>query len=127
MTVNVIKRPSGKDAYVLELSPLCDSNDEIDKNFKGAIGFVIDPSQGRRIDTHGIQQVYGLTKTEAIVCKLLAEGYSTQDMADLRNVSLETIRSQIKTILEKTATNSRIELVRLALTVNPPIENRQLQ
>ena len=122
MTVNVFKRPSGKDPYVLELSPLCDPNNDIDTNFRGAIGFVIDPSQGRRIDTRGIQQIYGLTKTEAIVCKLLAEGHSTQDMADLRNVSLETIRSQIKTIMEKTSTNSRIDLVRLALTVNPPVD-----
>ena len=122
MTVNAIKRPSGKDPFILELSPLCDPNNDIDTNFKGAIGFIIDPSHGRRIDTRGIQKIYGLTKTEAIVCKLLAEGHSTQDMADLRNVSLETIRSQIKTILEKTSSRSRIDLVRLALTVNPPIE-----
>jgi DNA-binding CsgD family transcriptional regulator len=58
--------------------------------------------------------IYGLTAAEAVVCTLLCDdAHSPQRCADIRQVSVETIRSQIKTIYIKTGVNRLNELVRL--------------
>ncbi len=56
------------------------------------------------------------------VCRLLVEGCETQTIADMRNVTAETVRTQVKSILAKTRTSKRSDVVRLALTVNLPVD-----
>jgi DNA-binding CsgD family transcriptional regulator len=53
---------------------------------------------------------------------LIAEGLGTGDIADTQNLTRETVRTYVKRILEKTGTKNRAQLVRLALTVNLPID-----
>jgi len=58
--------------------------------------------------------IYGLTAAEAAVCTLLCDdGHSPQVCAEVRQVSIETIRSQIKSIHIKTGVTRLPELVRL--------------
>lgn len=58
--------------------------------------------------------IYGLTAAEAAVCTLLCDdGHSPQVCADMRQVSVETIRSQIKSIYIKMGVTRLPELVRL--------------
>ena len=84
--------------------------------------FVIDPMHSAVVSTAGMREIYNLTKAESEVCRLIAQGRGTQEIADLRNVTTETARTYVKRILEKTGTKNRVQLVRLALTVNLPIE-----
>ncbi len=56
------------------------------------------------------------------VCRLLVEGCETQTIADMRNVTAETVRTQVKSILAKTRTSKRSDVVRLALTVNLQVD-----
>ena len=69
-----------------------------------------------------MQTLYGLTGSEAEICKLVAQGQETRDVADERNLTLETTRTYIKQILQKTGAKNRAQLVRLALNVNLPID-----
>lgn len=68
-----------------------------------------------------MQPLYDLTDAESDICKLLAGGIKVDDIAESRNVTSGTVRSQIKTLFDKTNTSSQLDVVRLALKVNLPI------
>ncbi|MCW8922142.1 MAG: LuxR C-terminal-related transcriptional regulator [Gammaproteobacteria bacterium] len=120
-TVMTVTRDSGSEPYLVEVSPIRD-DDEIERQFRGALVFVIDPAKTDVVTTEGMQALYGLTKSESEVCKLVAEGCATEDIADIRNITRETVRNYIKQVLQKTGTSNRSQLVRLALNVNLPID-----
>jgi len=64
-----------------------------------------------------IQQSFGLTIAEAKLVKTLANGcHNLNEAAESLAISIHTARSQIKTIFEKTNTNSQLELIKRILT-----------
>lgn len=120
-----VPRRSTGDSYVLSICPLRDPENSLERYFRGAIIYVIDPANLSMVSTQGIAKLYDLTPAEDAVCALLAKGFATEEIAEVRSVKTETVRSQIKTLLEKTRTNNRIQLIRLALTINLPIDHGQ--
>lgn len=115
------KRSRGS-AWLLDIFPLNDLQGQIDGVFQGAAIFIIDPDRKDVISTHGMEALYGLTPAEGQVSALLAEGMRSEEIADTRNTSPETVRSQIKSLFTKTDSNSQADLVRLALKVNLPVK-----
>jgi DNA-binding CsgD family transcriptional regulator len=69
-----------------------------------------------------MKEIYSLTEAEADVLQLLVAGHDSEAMAEMRQASVETVRTQIKRVLAKTDTHGRPALVRLALSVNPPVD-----
>ena len=69
--------------------------------------------------------LYQLTGAESEICKLIAQGMETNHMAEAKNITGETVRSHVKKILQKTGVNNRSQLVRLALSVNLPIDQAE--
>ena len=116
-----VARRSTNDPYLVEVAPIHDHG-EIETEFKGCIVYVIDPNKTDVVSTAGMQQLYGLTGSESEVCKLVAEGMDTDDVADTRNLTRETVRTYVKQVMQKTGVTSRTQLVRLALNVNLPID-----
>lgn len=116
-----LPRRSGKDSYLVEVSPFRDDG-EIESLFSGCLVFVIDPVKTDVVSTDGMRKIYGLTPSESEVCRMVAEGFETDAIADTRNITRETVRNYIKQILRKTNTRNRSQLVRLALNVNLPID-----
>ena len=53
----------------------------------------------------------GCTSSEHEVARLLADGYSTAEIASLREVTLETVRTQLKRVYHKVGVNSQAKLV----------------
>ena len=51
----------------------------------------------------------------------MVNGAELREVADARHTSLETVRSQLRSIFSKTGVNSQLELVRLAVKATPPI------
>lgn len=121
-TLLALPRLSGGDPFLAEVAPIRDRGVELDGGFTGAMMFVIDPMRTDVVSTEGIQALYNLTGAESDTCRLVAEGLGTDDIADERNLTRETVRTYVKRILEKTGTKNRAQLVRLALTVNLPID-----
>jgi DNA-binding CsgD family transcriptional regulator len=77
--------------------------------------FIADPDQQGHARKEGMQELYGLTSAETELALLLAAGKSLREAAAERSVSLETARSQLKTLFSKTNTRRQSELVRLVL------------
>jgi len=69
----------------------------------------------------GLQALYDLTATEIVVLELLVAGKSNHDIADIRGVSPETVKTQTRSVFAKLAVRNRAELVRRVLAINLPI------
>lgn len=63
--------------------------------------------------TAALRKVFGMTKAEAEVCRMLFVFGDHRAVARERGVSLETVRTQIKRILGKAEVHSMAELMRL--------------
>lgn len=62
-----------------------------------------------------IAELYGLTERELHMAELLMQGKSINEMAELSNVSVNTVRTHVKSIFAKTDTNRQVDFVRLIL------------
>ncbi len=70
---------------------------------------------GRRAAEETFPKGSALTPREHQVLRLMARGYSNQEIADLMGVSLETVRSHVKSILQKLDQPNRTRAVLFAL------------
>ncbi|MCP5410165.1 MAG: helix-turn-helix transcriptional regulator [Chromatiaceae bacterium] len=123
-TLLTVTRGSGRDPYLLEVVPITDIKNDIDKHFRGCILYMIDPAEPRHVSIDGMKEIYRLSDAEVSVCQLLIDGHTNPEMATIRGVSAETIKTQLRSLMNKTGTDNRVHLVRLALSVNLPIDQR---
>jgi len=121
-TVLAVPKRDGGLPWLLEVTPMSSLSGEIDGAFSGAAVFITDPSKKEVISTSGMEALFKLTSAESEVCSMLAKGSKIEEVADTRNVSPQTVRSQVKALFAKTDTTSQLELVRLALKVNLPVK-----
>jgi DNA-binding CsgD family transcriptional regulator len=121
-TVLTARKPGSVDPLGLEISPLRDADRELERGFTGALVKIYDPSfhSVRRIDAFAT--IYGLTDAEMSVARLLVNGAEQGEIADIRGTSPQTVRTQIKAILQKTGCKTRTDLVRRALSAHLPID-----
>lgn len=120
----IVMRVGGRDdgsPVLLEIAPLRDADGEIDQSFRGSIVSIIDPQLHRNASTTGVKALYGLSETEAETIKLVISGLSNPEIAEVRGVSPETVKSQISTAMSKIGVRTRTELVRETLIVDLPI------
>jgi DNA-binding CsgD family transcriptional regulator len=75
-----------------------------------AMVHVQEPAQAVRLDVALVCRAFGLTVAEAQVAEALSCGWSSQDIALRRGVSLETVHTQVKAVLAKTGCGRRAEL-----------------
>lgn len=80
--------------------------------------FVSDPDRPSQISDQYMQQAYALTATECSIMKALLKNKNIGDIAEMRGTTLETARSQLKVIMQKTGTHSQAELSRLLLALD---------
>ena len=82
---------------------------------KGAVLlFLIDPvwhAEAARL----LQRAFGLTDSEIAVTRAFMAGDSLRSIAQSRERSLATVRTQFQSILEKTGATSQIDLMRVAM------------
>lgn len=65
-----------------------------------------------------LKRQFGLTETESEVLISFVDGYSSQDIARQRSRSHATVRTQFQSILSKTGTRSKTELLRTVLSIS---------
>lgn len=112
----------GGEDYLIDVSPLRDTPGELDPQFRGAFISMLDPDDPPPISLNGLAALYGLTSAETKIVHALVLGHSASEIADQRNVTLDTVKSQIKSIYAKTPAGGRADLVRVAMSINLPID-----
>jgi DNA-binding CsgD family transcriptional regulator len=66
-----------------------------------------------------VQSLFDLTPTEARVARGLASGKTVQDIATDGGLSLNTIRTHVRGVLEKTGCNRQVDIVALLTAISP--------
>lgn len=69
-----------------------------------------------------IGDIYGLSPTELRIVSSLLENKSLENYANLANVSMNTVKSQLKSIFDKTNTHKQSELVSLINSLLIPLD-----
>lgn len=117
----LIDRISGGHPFLVDVTPVRDSLGELKQDLAGAMVTIIDPENHQPFQTKRVALAYGLSDAEGDVCRYVVEGRSNQGIADERSVSLDTVKTQVKSIMNKTGTNRRADLIRLVVRTAPPI------
>jgi DNA-binding CsgD family transcriptional regulator/PAS domain-containing protein len=68
------------------------------------------------VEPAALAEIYALTPTEGELLALLVEGLDAREIAGRRGATLETVRTQIKTVMGKVGASRQPELVRKVLT-----------
>ena len=71
-----------------------------------------------------LQELFGLTPAEADVGVLLSQGATLEQIAGRRHVSIATVRSQLRGLMDKTGTKRQGDLVRRLLTLPHGFDGR---
>jgi len=111
----------GVSGYVLKKSAGSDLTAAIRSVFRG--GLVLDPDVAREAmrehdgtaDGGGPDPYETLTDREKQVLKLVADGKSNKEVADLLGISVKTAMSHRERVMEKLDLHSRTELIRFAI------------
>jgi DNA-binding NarL/FixJ family response regulator len=74
-----------------------------------------EPAQGSKGGTRGGSRYDALTDREKQVLKLVAEGKSNKEVAELLDISVKTAMSHREHLMEKLGLHSRTELIKFAL------------
>lgn len=111
-TALLCPRPSGRRPYRLALLPA---------GFDGAAGALlrIDDPDCRAAHSGwqtALQDAYGLSAMEVDLAERLHAEYSLDEIAALRGVTRETLRTQLKSLFHKTGVNRQSALVKLLAT-----------
>ncbi|MGM9482382.1 helix-turn-helix transcriptional regulator [Roseateles sp. NT4] len=103
----------GRTPLVLMLAPLR-LKDEA-RMQGAALLFVFDPEATPSITADTVRQLFGLSKREAELAAALCSGLTLDDLAAERGTSINTVRSQLKSVFNKTGTSRQADLVSLLL------------
>jgi DNA-binding CsgD family transcriptional regulator len=80
---------------------------------------IIDVETAVRPEPSALQELFSLTPAEIRVVSLLVEGQSLEEIAAELGISFETVRSHLRSVFSKTATNRQGELIALVLRSVP--------
>jgi DNA-binding CsgD family transcriptional regulator/PAS domain-containing protein len=122
-SVMAVSRPSGLRAFPLMAAPLLSAGDDTALYDAVAVLFISDLDAHTLPRSEVLRALYALTHAEVELVELLCDGFSLEEAADRRGVTMNTARSQLKQVFVKTRTSRQSELVRLVLAGIAPIRN----
>ena len=99
--------------YVAFVLPLNRAVVAIGRRVPAAVVFVRDPNGEKTISGKRLEILFDLTAAEAKVAMALCDGASLSSCANQNGISIETARSQLKSVFAKTGVHQQSELVAL--------------
>ncbi|WP_240790182.1 cupin domain-containing protein [Roseomonas sp. HF4] len=81
----------------------------------GALVLLHDPETAPRPGTDLLRQAFGLTVAEAAVAVGLLQGATLREIAEQRGVSVNTVRTLMSRLMDKTGTHRQADLIRLLM------------
>lgn len=111
-----IDRPSGGGPWSLLVAPLPRMGWQLTGTNNAVAVVFIHDHRAPASAVNVLGQLYGLTAAEVRLARMLAQGDSLSDIADELGLSKLTLRSQLRSIFNKTGTGRQADLVLLLLT-----------
>ncbi len=104
-------------ALCIELCPIS-SIDELNDQIEGHIIYSLDSAMAVKIDAGMVARAFKLTHAEQEVLDYLSRGLTNSEISARREKSIETVNSQVKSILAKTNSANRTQLLRLVSSIS---------
>jgi DNA-binding CsgD family transcriptional regulator/PAS domain-containing protein len=111
-----ISRPSMRRSYSLFVTPLRAEQSTFGEPAAVAAVFVSDPERKPETSPEVLRRLYGFTPAESRMAARLLEGESVEEAAEDLHVSVNTARTHVKSMFDKTDTHRHRELLRLLLS-----------
>lgn len=110
-------RARGSHGLYVQVTPM-ETKEHPDPLLPGAVRAAVwigtyEPSQ---LSPASLAQLYNLSPSEAELLARLVEGKNLSEIADLRQVSVYTARTQLKAIMSKLGISRQVDLVRLVMS-----------
>jgi DNA-binding CsgD family transcriptional regulator len=107
-----LPRPSGRAALTVLTTPLL-TCDKLSQDERGLVlVFLHDPEETPPLRESDLAAMFGLTPAQAKLAALLAQGLSLEDVAARLGLTLNTVRTRVKQVFERTQTSRQADLVR---------------
>ncbi|MEO0496034.1 MAG: helix-turn-helix transcriptional regulator [Pseudomonadota bacterium] len=114
--------PDGDESLLqLAIAPIRDRDHDLDGDEGLALLTIISPKFLPRSDLGLFARQHQLSTAETEVCRLIYEGLNVAQIADRRETTAATAKNQIASVLSKTNTRNRIDLIRTIINTQPPI------
>lgn len=110
-----VKRPSGRPAYVVLVSPLPPTEDILLRTRRGILIVIHDPSRRIVAAEQRIARLLQVPLGAAKVVDALLAGIELKDYAEREGISMNTVKFHLKTAFERTGSRSQTDLVRRTL------------
>ena len=92
-------------------------NNEPDSEQQGHLAlYLSDPDSALNLPATAVQSLYNMTPKEANVAIALANGLSPSQISEHHGVSVDTVRSQLKSIYSKMGVNKQQDVIRVLLS-----------
>ena len=85
--------------------------------------FIMDPKKRRPPSLEALKQLFDFSNSEAKLAYGLAQGLDVKEVAESMDVTVQTARTYLKNLFDKTATNRQAELVRTLITAVPQVRS----
>jgi len=108
-----VSRPSIMRPFALLIAPI--RIDQVFAQQPAAVIFITDPEHKCETPPEMLKRLYGLTAREAALAALLLHGIDLREAAGRLEVSMNTARTHLRLIFEKTDTHRQSELLHLLL------------
>jgi DNA-binding CsgD family transcriptional regulator len=106
----LVRHPTTGKPLLFQGCPFGLKSDDVFSGVAAILVAVDDESHGGTVETL-LQNFYGLTRSEARIAMMIADGTGTAAISDKLLISNETARTHIKAIYQKTGDDSRSRLV----------------
>ncbi len=112
-----VQRTSGKTPYKLHYSSLPKPNEfGVGGDAPRAIAFLSDSTAPARLEVALLQSTFGMTAAEIRISELIVDGNGNEEIARALRLSVNTVKTHLRHVYEKTNTDSRARLVKLLLS-----------
>jgi DNA-binding CsgD family transcriptional regulator len=110
-----IVRPSGRRPFRVLITPIHRAAFSPLVSESAAVVFIVDPDGQFDTPVQMLTELFGLSRAEARLAALLLKDRSLRQAAEELDVSLNTIRTQLRKLFEKTGSNRQSALIRTLL------------
>jgi DNA-binding CsgD family transcriptional regulator/PAS domain-containing protein len=111
-----ISRPSLRRPYSVFVTPLRADRSAFGESGAVAAVFLSDPEKKPETNPEALKRLYGFTPAEARIAERLLQGESVGEAAEELHVSVNTARTHVKSMFDKTDTHRHRELLRILLS-----------
>lgn len=109
-----LHHPEREFPLTVMLAPLAPDEEMASRGESGAlVVYICDPESSINIPADALKSIYGMTDSEAGVATMIVNGLTIKEISRVNDVSVETVRSQLKSVFTRMGVKKQQDVIRL--------------